>query len=320
VKRFRSSQHLSNILGETGIRDVKRIITEFSFEKNFNLVFSIPDLQFFQYRSILFKDDTTYTLICEKIFPESSDILDKYAVLTNEIADLSRELKRKNRKLLNSERELTKNIEQLDLLMHEMNHRIKNNLNTISSIVGLKAMQSESEEIQEFSTFIQNRLMTIALIHEKLYKSNSYDIVELNNFISDLLKNTSEVYGFDISKIELKFIFTPIQVSSNTAVTIGLIINELISNTIKHAFKNSEKNREIIIESSIKEKMYSIEYHDNGKGFDNTDITKTDSLGLSLVRNQIEQILKGSIKIYSEKGYNATIEIPLETIKTKHAQ
>lgn len=185
----------------------------------------------------------------------------------------------------------------------EIHHRVKNNLQTIISLIGLQANRSDSEEVKTFSHDIISRIYSISMTHEILARKG-VDSVEIKELLSKMLD--SSVNYIVPQHLDLNFEITgdEILLASSLATTIAIVVNELIQNSIKHAFIDRDKGRvEITVAKGRDEACITI--NDNGVGFGEEQ--KNSSLGLKLVRSLVKEKLKGDIEfITGDDGTFAT--------------
>ena len=199
---------------------------------------------------------------------------------------------------------------QKDILLKEVHHRVKNNLNVIASILGLQSM-GKSEEMQEELLRTKSRIESIAVVHEMLYKQHNFEEIEFTEYVEKL---NSLVISMQTSTNDIK-----IEIQENEHVTLplnmmvqfGLIINEMLTNTIKHS-KNSVKTV-VNIGMTKKENSYNFFYRDNGeKSLDVDALSELNSLGLKLIRLSVKQ-LNGEMKISYENGLKYEIDFKQES-------
>ncbi|HET6486966.1 MAG TPA: histidine kinase dimerization/phosphoacceptor domain -containing protein, partial [Spirochaetia bacterium] len=190
--------------------------------------------------------------------------------------------------------EMAKNL----LLVKEIHHRIKNNLQVISSLLYLQSGYVQDKRTREMFKESQDRVRSMALLHEKLYQSRSLAGVAFSAYITDLTRNLFQSYGVDSGGTTLELEAADVTLGMDTAVPCGLIINELVTNSLKHAFRSREGGKVVIsmkpadppadppagAGSSTDGKWYVLRVSDNGSGFPkDLDFRNTDSLGLKLV-------------------------------------
>ncbi|NOQ70461.1 MAG: tetratricopeptide repeat protein [Crocinitomix sp.] len=199
--------------------------------------------------------------------------------------------------------------EEKETLLKEIHHRVKNNLQIISSLIRLQSGYINENNFRERLNEIENRILSMALVHEKLYQSTNLSKLEVKSYVRDLCINILESYQ---SKIRVKFVFDidKGEYSIDTLIPFGLILNETVSNALKHAFYEREEG---IIEVTLKENDNAetiMVIKDNGIGADLTiDELKEDSLGMDLIFSLTEQ-LDGELSIDTADGFAYTFTFP----------
>ncbi|MBW4681612.1 MAG: PAS domain S-box protein [Microcoleus vaginatus WJT46-NPBG5] len=201
-----------------------------------------------------------------------------------------------------AQEQLKVSLKEKEVLLKEIHHRVKNNLQIISSLLKLQSSYLKDIEAQTLFKDSYNRVRSMALIHEKLYRSSDLAKIDLADYIRNLLGNLFSSYGVSSQAIELKLKVDNISLDVDTAIPCGLIINELVSNSIKYAFTPGLRGK-ICVEFYLKrENEYILLISDNGVGLPSGfDLEQTDSLGLQLVFNLAEQ-LGGSINLNTDNG------------------
>lgn len=208
---------------------------------------------------------------------------------------------------------LRMSLKEKEVLLKEIHHRVKNNMQIISSLISLQSDYANNEDTIKMFDDSKNRIRSMALIHEKLYQSDDLSLIDFSDYIESLASKLLEFYGLKARLIALNVKADDITLSIDSAIPCGLIINELISNSIKHAF-TEEKEGKISIEMHEVDDNYVLTVEDNGQGFpEDVDFRKTDSLGLQIVQTltlqlggEIELENNGGAKftiIFNEKGY-----------------
>lgn len=195
-------------------------------------------------------------------------------------------------------KEVEKELILKSVAIKEIHHRVKNNLQTIASILRLKSRRISSLEAKKSFQDVINRVLSIATVHEVLAQ-NGLDNIDIKNILS-IIKNNAIRNSIQYNKnIKVELLGDSLNVNSNKATSIAIIVNELLENSVKHAFtEDMTLNIQIIIEQGI---MYSsISLTDDGTGFDLNSI-KTDSLGLNIVNSIVKDKLNGHINIESNE-------------------
>lgn len=222
-------------------------------------------------------------------------------------------LKRENERLdiiiKEKTRDLQASLQQKEVLLKEIHHRVKNNLQVISSLLRLQANSVKDEAAKQAILEGQNRVLSIALIHQKLYQDERLDTVEFATFAQELFGQLNSVFGRNINPV--KFINEVPKVYSNIdiAVPLGLMLNELVTNSFKYAFPDND-SPQIKLSFAVRGGMQIIYYHDNGPGLPaGIDIDKTKSLGLRLI-NRLSNQIEGKVTYKYEGGSLFTITYP----------
>ncbi len=208
---------------------------------------------------------------------------------------------------------LQKSLKEKEVLLTEIHHRVKNNLQIISSLLSLQAAAVDDENINAMFQTSRDRIRSMAVLHEKLYQSESIHKVNLKEYLNDLLSYLMMSYK-QSSKIELKLETVDIEVDIGLCLNIGLILNELVSNALKHAFKESNKGEIYVFVSQAGEDKIRIMVQDDGVGIpQDFDIDKSRSVGLMLVKTLTDQH-NGSMEISSD-GRTFLIELQYQPEK-----
>jgi len=202
--------------------------------------------------------------------------------------------------------ELSESLKEKETLLQEVHHRVKNNLQIISSILNLQASYLKDDNSLKILTESQNRIKSMSFIHESLYINNNFRYIDFRDYIKSLTSNLMQSYSLAPDKIDFVSNVSNIQLSLDQAIPCGLILNELISNSLKYAFPNGEKGT-ITLNITEEESKVTLELNDNGVGIPaDFDVEKSESLGLQLVFILVEQ-LDGIVQINSDNGSNFLI-------------
>jgi PAS domain S-box-containing protein len=200
---------------------------------------------------------------------------------------------------LRANEEIVKSLEDKKLLLREIHHRVKNNLQIISSLLNLQADEANNSQVEEFRRLSQDRIRAMALIHEKLYKSHDINQIDLQSYITSLIE--SLFISYDVSSsLNLKLKVDDIKLNLDTAIPCGLILNELITNIIKYAFPNNPGNLEI--ECTENNNEFTLIVWDDGVGLpSDINIDSPRTLGLRIVKSLTDQI-DGTLELDRSKG------------------
>ena len=204
-----------------------------------------------------------------------------------------------------NEQKVIKALKDKEVLLSEIHHRIKNNLAIVSSMLQLKEMQLDNELAKDALRDSRKRIKSTALVHEMLYRKDSFDNLKLLEFIPELFKNVNVN-----DNIILDFDGDDYVLDLNKALPFGLMLHELMMNSLKHSFKGSEKSK-LRIRSKIEDSFLNIEYCDCSGIFPKSvNFKDTATTGLMLIHTFIEQ-LNGNIELVSNEPPTYKINIPL---------
>ena len=224
--------------------------------------------------------------------------------LNNTIAELSKEVEQ--RKI--AEKKTQESLQIKEILLKEVTHRVKNNMQIISSLISLQKSQLEDESC-EFLEQISHRIHSMALIHETLYKTNEFSQIQFSHYLKSLTMYIRESYK--TSDVSIEFKTENCVLPLDIATSCGMIIIELVTNSIKYAFPNQRIGKINIVFKPYQPDKYILTISDDGIGFpEEIDFKKTKSLGLQLVMNLVDQI-SGNIELKKNNGSNFEIIIPL---------
>ncbi len=205
--------------------------------------------------------------------------------------------------------------EENKLLMREIHHRVKNNLQIIISLLNAQINSAKGDEkLQIALKESQTKIKSMAIIHQSLYNSQTYTKVRVNNYFEELLDQVSQTFETEDKMIQFETDVEHREINMSLAVPIGLIVNELVTNSYKYAFDRSKSDNRVIIHFNATEKpnTYKLVVKDNGIGLpDDFDIEKLSSFGMQLVKGLVDQ-LQGTITIDESRGtgYEIFIEEP----------
>ena len=205
--------------------------------------------------------------------------------------------------------ELEHMLAQKDLLMREIHHRIKNNLNLIASFLKLQSLHSQNGIVKSALADAAGRVVSIGMLHEKLYSADDFAEIDTEKYLRSLTSEILSLYGADAVSCSVES--SGVKMSMDAAITFGLIVNELVTNAVKHAFTGVSGGR-IWIKVSCSEGMYFVEISDNGAGLKcNQPFAESGTLGLQIVKSLTSQ-LKGSITTVSsaETGTCFSLSFP----------
>jgi len=164
----------------------------------------------------------------------------------------------------NVEEKIKASLEEKETLLYEVHHRVKNNLAVISSLLGIQARSINDERLEDVLKDSQNRVQSMSLIHETLYQSDNLSSINMYTYLSKIYRSLAQNYP-NGSKINLKIESENILIGAKRATPIGLIVNELITNSLKYAFPEGQKG-DIMISLEQTKNQFKLVYSDNGVG------------------------------------------------------
>ncbi len=227
---------------------------------------------------------------------------------TRELSLANEELKKEVAQRKLAQEQINESLKEKIVLLREVHHRVKNNLQIVSSLLNLQAGYISDKKVQEVFKESQARVRSMALIHEKLYQSRDLDKINFSDYIDSLINELLNSYRSQLNRINIRCEAEQIFLEIDQSILCGLIINELISNSIKHAFKGRDRG-EVVVKLLNEDDSYRIIVQDNGIGFpDNIDIENADTLGLQLVTSLTSQ-MRGNLEIRSENGAIVSITL-----------
>lgn len=219
-------------------------------------------------------------------------------------------------KLYKSRKEIQQRIDEKETLLKEVHHRVKNNLQTVSSLLSLQSRSIEDKKISGIIKSSQNRVVSMAMVHEMLYKRDDYlSKIELKPYVEELCEYLIRSIKGNNNNIELDIDIPDFKLSIDTVIPLGLIINEAVTNALKYGIPEEEKGEITVALNKVDDKKYTMLLGDNGVGYpDSIDPKNIQSLGLKLIHNLARQ-LKGKVSKDTEKKgtyYNLIFEEIIE--------
>lgn len=207
-------------------------------------------------------------------------------------AGISRDITQRKK----AEAEIKRSLKEKETLLREIHHRVKNNMQIISSLLRLQSTYIKNKDDAEIFKESHNRIYSMSLIHEKLYQSRDFTNIDFKVYVRDLVIGLFHSYGTDESRINPKISAGNVPIGIDSAIPCGLIINELVTNSLKYAFPDGRKGEINICLGVEGEHEFELKISDNGVGIpESIDFEKTDTLGLHLVKILAENQLHGEI-------------------------
>lgn len=210
-----------------------------------------------------------------------------------------------------SERTLRKSLHDKETLLEEIHHRVKNNLAVISGLLELQILTTDDGRIAHTLRNSQSRIQSMAMVHEKLYRSPTLSHVRLDEYIQDLAEAILTTFSSEQKELTLDLSLEEAEIDIQTAIPLGLLLNELMVNSVKHAFAGLEKGT-ITARLLQTDEGLELTVSDDGKGLpEKFRLEKTTSMGMSLVQTLSRQ-LNARISYESNQGASFHIELPLK--------
>ena len=196
--------------------------------------------------------------------------------------------------------ELSKSLQERELLLKEIHHRVKNNLQIIMSLLNIQASKGEDISIENFLEKAQSRIASMSLIHQSLYENETLDSIDFNVYINQLAINLIHLFDLEDKKIQIEITAKEIYLDLQTSISLGLILNELFTNALKYAFTDFKNAKITVSIETDDNEEFNLIFSDNGNGYLEKNNSKK-SLGLELIELLALQ-LGGSIEKQSSKG------------------
>lgn len=234
---------------------------------------------------------------------------------SRKLSEYNEELQSQNKKLRQTrERLVTANRKKEDL-MDELQHRVKNNFQLVTSILRLKQREIESDEAKRIIKNIERRLQSMATLHKKLYENEDGTDVELSGYFRDLIDVIQESFRDEFTEATITPDLAEITLSSDRAIIAGIVLTELLTNSFEHGFGSESDTGgtiRVILEREDGEGLHLV-VADNGRGFDGDPAdVMTASLGLQLIQSLVNDQLRGSIEVSEEDGARFDVRFPLD--------
>jgi len=234
--------------------------------------------------------------------------------LEEEVAEQTRELMVVNKRLeqevdehSQARVELASSLAAKEILLREVHHRVKNNMQVVASLLAKEEDRAEDRQVAQVFRDSRSRIMSMAQIHEKLYLAEDHGRVNCETYVTDLVKSLVKTHDFDRGQLDLNLEVADIRMGLDTAVPLGLVINELVTNALEHAFV-PDKPGSLWVSLIRQDSDIVLTVADNGRGLDQYfNFRSAASLGFYLIINLVERQLDGKIELDRDKGTMFTI-------------
>ena len=211
-----------------------------------------------------------------------------------------------------SEERVRASLREKEAMLKEIHHRVKNNLQIVTSLLSLQAIGNLNPESVSLLQESRNRVRSMALVHETLYGSDDFGRIELASYLDQLCSHLLRSYGIDSSRIHLNLRANKVSLTLERAIPFGLIVNELVSNSLKYAFPDGQSGNILVHVHRTDDHFYMLTVGDDGIGLpDAFDIKLLKSLGLQLVSDLSAQ-LTGSLTWTNNAGAHFQLKFPIE--------
>ena len=197
--------------------------------------------------------------------------------------------------------QLEKSVQEKNILLREIHHRVKNNLQVISSLLNLQSNYISDDIARAAINEGKNRVGSMALIHQNLYQDENVTSIDAKDYFTELVSNLYDSYEISEGDIDLKMNIDPLMIDVETMIPLGLVVNELISNTLKHAFTKSNNNKKLMVSLTELNDRILLRVQDNGSGVSEEDFTSSKSFGNKLIK-AFQQKLKADLSVYNNDG------------------
>ncbi len=227
------------------------------------------------------------------------------AAMLNMLEDLKVEIANREK----AEEKLKASLDEKEVLIRELYHRTKNNMNLISSYLQLQMMYNPNETTDVVFRDIISRIQSMSLVHQKLYGSQNLSRVNFTDYIRELVGLLFNLTNVNYSKISVSYELEDVELLIDTAIPCGLVTTELVSNCFKHAFPQGREGLiNIVLKKDSEKKCIILNISDDGVGLpDGFDLKKSPTLGMVTMIGIIEKQLKGSIEFVNDKGLKCMI-------------
>jgi PAS domain S-box-containing protein len=215
------------------------------------------------------------------------------------------DLKKQVTERIKAEEQLKDLLKEKEVLLKEVHHRVKNNFMIVISLLNLQSQNAKDKQTREMFLASQNRVRSMALVHQRLYESKDLSNINFGNYLKKLVTDEANLLGVDPARVSIMTEVEDVFLGIDFAIPCGLIVNELVSNSIKHSFPSSYegKGKIKIIFRKIEDNKMELIISDNGIGIPkDLDIRKTESLGLKLVYLLAENQLGAKVRLDRNKG------------------
>lgn len=211
-----------------------------------------------------------------------------------------------------AENQIKAALKEKEVLFKEIHHRVKNNMQIIQSLLSLQSNEIKEPEYKKPFIDSNNRIKSMALIHEILYRSDDMAVLDIKTYFNEIVQHLFKIYPEPGVNVTFNLDIDPVKIGMDLSIACGLIINELVSNSLKYAFDSDSKGHLSIVLKAINAKEALMTIQDNGQGLpEDLDLNNSNSLGLKIVKILVEGQLKGHMMVKNDTGASFEICFPL---------
>jgi PAS domain S-box-containing protein len=213
-------------------------------------------------------------------------------------------------KLKSIQKNLVQAVDEKNTLLKEVHHRVKNNLQIITSLLSMQSDQFDDKDLKKALDESINRTKAMAMIHEQLYQTEHFDRVDFKTYIDNVIEHLLESYSAS-ETVDLTLEIEPIDLPLSAAIASGLIVNELVSNSLEHAVGTTGDNRIAVTFHELDDRTLRLQVTDHGDGItENFEIEASDTMGFKVVKSLTEYELDGSLSWKREDGFRVMVDFP----------
>ena len=232
---------------------------------------------------------------------------------TSELRETNQQLETEISERVAAEQKIQDSLDEKVLLLGEIHHRVKNNLQVISSLMDLTRRRTLSEEAKSVLADARSKIYAMSLVHSQLYRSESFTRIDMAVHIRRLLASMGQVYTDSYRRIRPEIECDHVFLSVTQAIPCALVLNELMANVYKHAYPEEAKGECRVTMEVLDGKRIHFRVRDNGVGIpEDVDIEGTETLGLKLIRNLVRKQLKGEVWFKNNGGMDIVAEFPID--------
>ncbi len=289
----------TEIIGKTVFEMAPKEIAYKYYEKDSELFATPSEIQSYEWEIV------TKTGVHKSVLFHKAVLLDKQLKIINLVGVITDITERKR-----TEEKLLAIIKEKKILIQELYHRTKNNMQVISSMIALQNYKCKNNDLKSILLDIENRIKSMALVHQKLYQSQNLSKINFCDYLNDLINILFASFNIKSNMIVFSVESEDISLVIDLAIPCGLICNELITNSLKYAFSETGKGEIKILVKKSENNSITIHYSDNGVGLpDDFNYKQSETLGMMMIVSLVEHQLGGKIKIpANSKGFNCLVE------------